>query len=302
MERVSPPAVRVPGGKVKRTIIGLGLLVACTGALVTSQGGITLSSGSNTLKALHFQGYPGLGVYSPSSGVMFIGDETGEGLTCTDGSGCEIDSVRSVDGEPAMALDQEYIRIQDRACYEWSTSQTDASAAVGGQLCKTAASTYTLDGDFNPAGALQNLGGFSNQWENLGLKGQIIGSTTKILGEGNPTELGWWSSAPVTGSAVRIAWAAYATDGVDTQVTTGNAMVACHTKTTTTVCSLTAMHTDVAVASTGTLTCTDAVGNRGGSSYTAVFTLNCTSSLTQTTLNAYYRADFIHGAGWTTEE
>jgi hypothetical protein len=47
-----------------------------------AQSGITLPAGSNTLKSLHFKGAPGLGIYSPSAGSMFFGNESG-GVLCT---------------------------------------------------------------------------------------------------------------------------------------------------------------------------------------------------------------------------
>ena len=53
----------------------------------TAQNGMTLATGSNTLKAIHFKDYPGLGLYSPSAGVMVLGDANG-GFSCTNGSGC----------------------------------------------------------------------------------------------------------------------------------------------------------------------------------------------------------------------
>jgi hypothetical protein len=65
----------------------LSLLVLFLAAPVFAQSGVTLPAGSNTLKSLNFKDYPGLGIYSSSAGVMFLGDESA-GITCTYGSGC----------------------------------------------------------------------------------------------------------------------------------------------------------------------------------------------------------------------
>lgn len=67
-------------------VSGMGILVVIA-SLATAQSGVILPSGSNTLKSIHFSGYPGLGIYSPSAGVMFIGDAS-NGISCTNGSGC----------------------------------------------------------------------------------------------------------------------------------------------------------------------------------------------------------------------
>lgn len=74
---------------MRKAIFGSLLTLALVAAIVTAQAtGIILLPGSNTLKSLHFQGYPGLGIYSSSTGVMFIGDTTSNGITCTSGNGC----------------------------------------------------------------------------------------------------------------------------------------------------------------------------------------------------------------------
>jgi hypothetical protein len=73
--------------------VGIALIFGLA-ALATGDSGITLPAGSNTLKSIHFSGYPGLGIYSSSAGVMVIGDTTAAGITCTNGSGCTV--ARSV--------------------------------------------------------------------------------------------------------------------------------------------------------------------------------------------------------------
>lgn len=79
----------------------LGLLaLAIIASIAVAESGITLPAASNTLKSIHFTGYPGLGIYSSSAGVMVIGDATGAGMTCTNGSGCTV--ARSVLTEDAL--------------------------------------------------------------------------------------------------------------------------------------------------------------------------------------------------------
>jgi len=70
---------------MRKALLFLAFLGAAS--LAEAQNGVTLPAGSNTLKSLNFAGYPGLGIYSPSAGVMYLGDENG-GIACTVGSGC----------------------------------------------------------------------------------------------------------------------------------------------------------------------------------------------------------------------
>jgi len=65
------------------------VLLATTVQAQVSRDGVVLPPGSNTLKSLHMRNYPGLGIYAPAAGVMFIGDES-SGITCTYGSGCDL--------------------------------------------------------------------------------------------------------------------------------------------------------------------------------------------------------------------
>ena len=75
---------------MRKAIFGSLLTLVLVAAIVTAQAtGITLLPGSNTLKSLHFQGYPGLGIYSPSAGTMYMGNET-YGLSCVAGSVCTL--------------------------------------------------------------------------------------------------------------------------------------------------------------------------------------------------------------------
>lgn len=58
-------------------------------ALATSQSGITLPAGSSTLRSIHLQGYPGLGIYSPSAGTLAFGSDS-EGFSCVAGGACTL--------------------------------------------------------------------------------------------------------------------------------------------------------------------------------------------------------------------
>jgi len=57
--------------------------------LASAQSGVILPEGSNTLKSLHMKGYPGLGIYSPSAGVILFGNGT-DGISCTWGGSCTL--------------------------------------------------------------------------------------------------------------------------------------------------------------------------------------------------------------------
>jgi len=79
---------------MRKVLLFLTILGLATTA--SAQNGMTLAAGSNTLKAIHFKGYPGLGLYSSSAGVMVLGDETG-GFSCTSGSGCTTTGTFTLD-------------------------------------------------------------------------------------------------------------------------------------------------------------------------------------------------------------
>lgn len=64
---------------MRKTLLFLAFLGVA--ALSSAQDGVVLPNGSNTLKALHFTGYPGLGLYSPAAGQMYFGNETA-GVLC----------------------------------------------------------------------------------------------------------------------------------------------------------------------------------------------------------------------------
>jgi hypothetical protein len=76
----------------------LSVLCVLLAASAFAQSGVTLPEGSNTLKALHLKNYPGVGIYSPSAGALYFGNET-EGFYCTAGGTCTLAST----GTPAFA-------------------------------------------------------------------------------------------------------------------------------------------------------------------------------------------------------
>lgn len=71
---------------MRKLVVGLLVLVVLA-AIAGAQSGITLPAGSSTLRSIHFAGYPGNGLYSPSAGVLALGDSVGS-IQCTSGSGC----------------------------------------------------------------------------------------------------------------------------------------------------------------------------------------------------------------------
>lgn len=56
-------------------------------------------------------------------------------------------------------------------------------------------------------------------------------------------------------------------------------------------CATSDVHADANAVSAGTLTCTETTS---AGTNAVMFTLDCTSSLTQTTLDAYYRLDMLN--------
>lgn len=75
----------------KKATVLLGCVLASVVFLGLVEDGVILPAGSNTLKSLHMEGYPGLGIYAPVPGQLLLGDETG-GMLCTSGEGCEVTS------------------------------------------------------------------------------------------------------------------------------------------------------------------------------------------------------------------
>lgn len=84
-----------------------------------------------------------------------------------------------------------------------------------------------------------------------------------------------------------VEWAAYATDGTDTQLRKGNTYLAVVNKAGTETCTVGDIGTPVVAVSSGTLACTTSCVV--GLTDVVQFALSCTSSLTQTRLEAYTR-------------
>jgi len=68
---------------MKRALIGAAVALALVGTLATAQSGIVLPAGSNTLKSIHLNGAPALGLYYPTSSTMYLGGTSG-GITFSD--------------------------------------------------------------------------------------------------------------------------------------------------------------------------------------------------------------------------
>lgn len=97
---------------MRKAIFGSLLTLILVAAIVTAQAtGIILPPGSNTLKSLHFQGYPGLGIYMPTPGTVYIGGTSG-GVTFTETGGSipraamAEDALQTSIGVPVFALVQ----------------------------------------------------------------------------------------------------------------------------------------------------------------------------------------------------
>jgi hypothetical protein len=130
------------------------------------------------------------------------------------------------------------------------------------------------------------------KWRNLALNRSIQGSKTKALTEGAATAVTQIAVPQTAGSnsadAV-VQWTVYATDGTDTQTRRGSTYLAAVNKAGTETCTVGDIGTPVVAVSAGTLTCTTSC--IVGLTDVVQFALDCTSSLTQTTLNALVRLD-----------
>ena len=212
--------------------------------------------------------------------------------------------------------------------FNWYYSYTDASNYQRGAL-KTSASGIEIAAEtagsgadnlnivLNPAGGGQvqfNAGGGGPYWyvsgvdgsfntgftdtvdlngaRNVGIIRSIQGSKTKALTEGAVTAVTQIAVPQTAGSnsadAV-VQWTVYASDGTDTQTRRGSTYLAAVNKAGTETCTVGDIGTPVVAVSAGTLTCTASCIT--GLADVVQFALDCTSSLTQTSLNALVRLD-----------
>lgn len=122
----------------------------------------------------------------------------------------------------------------------------------------------------------------------------IQGSKTKALTEASATAVTQIAVPQTAGSNfadATIQWAVYASDGTDSQVRKGSTYLAAVNKAGTETCTVGDIGTTQVAVSAGTLTCTTSCIT--GLTDVVQFALNCTSSLTQTTLNALARLDMM---------
>jgi hypothetical protein len=120
----------------------------------------------------------------------------------------------------------------------------------------------------------------------------IQGSKTKALTEGAATTVATVAVPQTAGSnfaAGEVLYTVYATDGTDTQTLNGSAFFSAVNKAGTEACQITDDQIGTEAASTGTLVCT--VACAVGLTDVVGITFDCTSSLTQSTLNALVRFD-----------
>lgn len=88
-----------------------------------------------------------------------------------------------------------------------------------------------------------------------------------------------------------ILWGASASDATDTQVLKGELAVACTNDAGTTSCTTTDVHADITNVTAGTLTCTESLTYAANAFN---LQLDCTSSLTQTSFQAWCRVDMTN--------
>jgi hypothetical protein len=120
------------------------------------------------------------------------------------------------------------------------------------------------------------------------------GSKTKALTEGAATAVTQIAVPQTAGSNfadATIEWVVYASDGTDSQTLKGSSYLTAVNKAGTETCTVGAVGTAINAVSAGTLTCTASCVT--GLTDVVQFALNCTSSLTQTTLNALARLDMM---------
>lgn len=137
-----------------------------------------------------------------------------------------------------------------------------------------------------------SLGGTAARFRNLYLERLTQGGYTRALAEGAATELFSLAVAQTAGSNFSDAlvhWAVYATDGTESQVRRGSTYLAAVNKAGTETCTVGDVGTTVVAVSSGTLTCTSSCIT--GLTDAVQPALSCTSSLTQTTLDVYWRLD-----------
>lgn len=119
-----------------------------------------------------------------------------------------------------------------------------------------------------------------------------LGSKTKALTEGAATTVATVAVPQTAGAnfaAGEVRYTVYASDGTDTQTLNGSAFFSAVNKAGTETCQLTDDQIGTEAASAGTLVCTVACAT--GLTDVVGITFDCTSSLTQTSLNALVRFD-----------
>lgn len=132
----------------------------------------------------------------------------------------------------------------------------------------------------------------NRQWMELYLSRGTMGSKTKILTETSATEF-VRVAVPQTAAANyaggKAIWTVYASDGTDSQSISGESKFTAVNKAGTETCAAIIDSQTLAAASAGTLTCT--ITCVTGLTDVVGLAANCTSSLTQTTLNILWRLD-----------
>jgi hypothetical protein len=138
----------------------------------------------------------------------------------------------------------------------------------------------------------KDIGSASNKVKELYVSRSIQGSKVKALTEGSPTSVVQIAIPDEDFFEVTFRWAVFADDGTDHQILKGEYLLVCINKDGSEACTAGSNHADISNLSTGTLTCSESIDVSGSNA--VIITLDCDSSLTQTTLDAYYRLDMLN--------
>ena len=151
---------------------------------------------------------------------------------------------------------------------------------------------YDVSGNIVPSASdSKDMGLSSALWRTAYVTRSIQGAKTKTLTESSATDVVQIAIPNGDFADFEIRWTVFASDGTDHQTVTGHTAFSCVNKADTETCATADVYADINPVSAGTLTCTETTA---AGTNAVMFTLNCVSSLTQTTLDAYYRLDMLN--------
>jgi len=151
---------------------------------------------------------------------------------------------------------------------------------------------YDVSGNIVPSSSdSKDMGLSSALWRTTYVTRSIQGSKTKALTESSATDVVQIAIPNGDFADFQIQWTVFASDSTDHQTVTGYTAFSCVNKADTETCTTADIHADLNSVSAGTLTCTETTS---AGTNAVMFTLNCVSSLTQTTLDAYVRLALLN--------